>query len=60
MVPDTLVFGENFICISAIPVMHRNEAYSKERFIGMNIVSVDPMPRMAIASSGALTAICEY
>ena len=60
MLPDTLAFGVKFNFWTAIPVMHRNVAYDKERFIGINIVSDDTMPRMAIASSGALVTICEY
>lgn len=60
MVPDTLVFGANCIFMLDSPVMHRNVAYVKEISIGMNIVAVDIMPRMATASSGALVDICEY
>lgn len=59
MVPDTSVFGAKFICILDSPVMHRNEAFAKERFIGTNIVPVDAMFRMANASSGVLMDICE-
>ena len=56
--PDTSVFGAKFICILDSPVMHRNEAFAKERFIGTNIVPEDAMFRMANASSGALMDIC--